>query len=131
MPEKAWRNTGTPDGECFEDPHLSEVVATVLAASLVFRGALIHRLPMKCVLGRRRPGYFGRAPAARADAESEDVRAAVRPDNALLDITVDFAGFDIEDVFVVGLGIDRNGPYSNPPYIAVLKSLESQTPAQS
>ena len=37
------------------------------------------------------------------------------------DVTADFVGFDIEDVFVVGYGLDFNNDYRNLPDIAVLK----------
>ncbi len=37
------------------------------------------------------------------------------------DVAVDFVGFDIEDVFVVGYGLDYDGHYRNFPDIAVLK----------
>jgi hypoxanthine phosphoribosyltransferase len=37
------------------------------------------------------------------------------------DVTVDFVGFDIEDAFVVGYGLDYGGLYRNLPFIAVLK----------
>ncbi len=38
------------------------------------------------------------------------------------DVPVDFIGFDIEDVFVVGYGLDYDGLYRNLPYIGVLRS---------
>ena len=37
------------------------------------------------------------------------------------DVPVDFVGFDIEDVFVVGYGLDYNDHYRNWPDIGVLK----------
>lgn len=37
------------------------------------------------------------------------------------DVTVDFVGFDIDDHFVVGYGLDYNDHYRNFPGIAVLK----------
>lgn len=37
------------------------------------------------------------------------------------DLAVDFVGFDIEDVFVVGYGLDYNDHYRNWPDIGVLK----------
>ncbi len=36
-------------------------------------------------------------------------------------IQADFVGFDIEDEFVVGYGLDYDGQYRNLPHIAVLK----------
>lgn len=38
------------------------------------------------------------------------------------DPKVDFIGFDIEDVFVVGYGLDYNGWYRNLPYVAALRT---------
>ncbi len=37
------------------------------------------------------------------------------------DLTADFVGFDIEDSFVVGYGLDYDGHYRNLPDIAVLR----------
>jgi hypoxanthine phosphoribosyltransferase len=36
------------------------------------------------------------------------------------DVTADYCGFEIEDEFVVGYGLDYNGRYRNLPDIAVL-----------
>jgi hypoxanthine phosphoribosyltransferase len=38
------------------------------------------------------------------------------------DVTADFVGFEIEDVFVVGYGLDYDGQYRNWPDIGVLRS---------
>ncbi len=54
----------------------------------------------------------------------KSLRTAVllrKPKKAPLDVTADFVGFDIEDVFVVGYGLDFNNDYRNLPQIAVLK----------
>lgn len=40
---------------------------------------------------------------------------------APLDVPVDYVGFDVEDVFVVGYGLDYDGFYRNLRYIATLK----------
>jgi hypoxanthine phosphoribosyltransferase len=45
-----------------------------------------------------------------------------KPDKAPADLKPDWVGFDIEDVFVVGYGLDYQGHYRNFPDIAVLKS---------
>ena len=37
------------------------------------------------------------------------------------DVPVDYVGFDVEDVFVVGYGLDYDGLYRNLPYIGVLR----------
>jgi hypoxanthine phosphoribosyltransferase len=44
-----------------------------------------------------------------------------KPARAPKDLAPDFVGFDIEDVFVVGYGLDYNNQYRNLPDIAVLK----------
>ena len=44
-----------------------------------------------------------------------------KPAKAPPDVKVDFVGFDIEDVFVVGYGLDYNDHYRNYPHIAVLR----------
>ncbi len=52
------------------------------------------------------------------------VRAAVllrKPAKAPPDLHVDFVGFDIEDLFVVGYGLDYDDYYRNYPYVGVLK----------
>ncbi len=45
-----------------------------------------------------------------------------KPGKAPPDVVVDFVGFDVEDVFVVGYGLDYDGQYRNLPYIAELTS---------
>lgn len=52
------------------------------------------------------------------------VRTAVllrKPDKAPPDVVVDFVGFDVEDQFVVGYGLDFDDHYRNLPCIGVLK----------
>lgn len=59
---------------------------------------------------------------ARRGARS--VRTAVllrKPSKAPSDVSADFVGFDIEDRFVVGYGLDYNGHYRNLRYIGLLK----------
>jgi len=53
------------------------------------------------------------------------IRTAVmlrKKEKAPADLPVEFVGFDIEDEFVVGYGLDYDGLYRNLPYIGVLKS---------
>lgn len=45
-----------------------------------------------------------------------------KPDKAPKDLVADFVGFDIEDAFVVGYGLDYNDQYRNWPDIGVLKA---------
>ena len=44
-----------------------------------------------------------------------------KPDKAPADVPVDFIGFDVEDVFVVGYGLDYNDHYRNLPDLGVLR----------
>lgn len=45
-----------------------------------------------------------------------------KPSRREIDIDVDYVGFEIEDEFVVGYGLDYDEYYRNLPYIGVLKS---------
>ena len=44
-----------------------------------------------------------------------------KPDRREVDMNVDYVGFEIEDKFVVGYGLDYDQKYRNLPYIGVLK----------
>ena len=44
-----------------------------------------------------------------------------KPDRRVIDVKVDYTGFQIPDEFVVGYGLDYAGDYRNLPYIGVLK----------
>lgn len=44
-----------------------------------------------------------------------------KPSRRVVDIPVDYIGFDIEDEFVIGYGLDYNEHYRNLPYVGVLK----------
>ncbi len=54
---------------------------------------------------------------------AKSVRTVVllrKPAKAPADVPVDFVGFDVEDSFVVGYGLDYNDHYRNYPHVAVL-----------
>lgn len=56
--------------------------------------------------------------------EPRSVRTAVllrKPAKAPSDVSVDFVGFDVEDLFVVGYGLDYDDHYRNYPHIGVLR----------
>lgn len=60
-----------------------------------------------------------------AAAQPRSIRTCVllrKPSKAPPDVTADFIGFDIEDLFVVGYGLDYNDHYRNLPDIAVLRN---------
>jgi hypoxanthine phosphoribosyltransferase len=42
----------------------------------------------------------------------------------VVDVPVDYIGFDIPDLFVVGYGLDYDNQYRNLPYIAVFKKSD-------
>lgn len=44
-----------------------------------------------------------------------------KPDRRTADITVDYVGMKIPDVFIVGYGLDYDEKYRNLPYVGVLK----------
>jgi hypoxanthine phosphoribosyltransferase len=44
--------------------------------------------------------------------------------NRVVDLPLDYIGFDVPDVFVVGYGLDQGERYRNLPYLAVSKSQE-------
>lgn len=43
-----------------------------------------------------------------------------KPDRRVIDVTVDYTGFEIPDEFVVGYGLDYDQRYRNLPYIGVI-----------
>ena len=44
-----------------------------------------------------------------------------KPDRRVVDVNVDYTGFQIPDAFVVGYGLDYDQKYRNLPYIGVVK----------
>lgn len=44
-----------------------------------------------------------------------------KPDRRVMDVHVDYTGFEIPDEFVVGYGLDYDQRYRNLPYIGVVK----------
>jgi hypoxanthine phosphoribosyltransferase len=46
-----------------------------------------------------------------------------KPERRKAEIVPDYNGFDIEDFFVVGYGLDFAGKYRNLPFVGVLKSF--------
>ncbi len=44
-----------------------------------------------------------------------------KPDRRVVDVRVDYTGFEIPDEFVVGYGLDYDQKYRNLPYIGIVK----------
>ncbi len=44
-----------------------------------------------------------------------------KPERRVMDVTVDYTGFEIPDEFVVGYGLDYDQRYRNLPYIGVVE----------
>jgi len=44
-----------------------------------------------------------------------------KPSRRKLDVTADYAGFTIDDIFVIGYGLDYNENYRTLPYIGIYK----------
>jgi hypoxanthine phosphoribosyltransferase len=65
-----------------------------------------------------------RVRAMIAERQPASLRTAVllrKVDKAPPDVQVDFVGFDIDDLFVVGYGLDFGDHYRNLPHIGVLR----------
>lgn len=58
------------------------------------------------------------------DRGPADVRLCTlldKPSRRVVDVTVDYTGFEIPDEFVVGYGLDYDQKYRNLPYIGIVK----------
>jgi hypoxanthine phosphoribosyltransferase len=44
-----------------------------------------------------------------------------KPDRRVVEVPVDYTGFEIPDKFVVGYGLDYNQKYRNLPYIGIVE----------
>jgi hypoxanthine phosphoribosyltransferase len=67
---------------------------------------------------------LARVREALRERGAADVRTCVfldKPARRLVRIRPDFRGFEVEDVFVVGYGLDFAGRYRNLPFLAALK----------
>ena len=47
-----------------------------------------------------------------------------KPDRRVVDVKVDYVGFEIPDEFVVGYGLDYDQQYRNLPYIGFVEIEE-------
>ncbi len=65
--------------------------------------------------------------AARGPASVKTCVLLDKPERRQVDIKVDFVGFEIEDEFVVGYGLDFAEKYRNLPYVGVLDPSQAHT----
>lgn len=57
---------------------------------------------------------------------AEQIHSAVlldKPSRRVVDVKADYVGFEIDDVFVVGYGLDYNGRYRDLPYLGVIEDV--------
>jgi hypoxanthine phosphoribosyltransferase len=64
--------------------------------------------------------YLGEQLKARGAASLRVCALLNKPARMLRPVTIDYLGFTIDDVFVVGYGLDHAERYRNLPYIGVL-----------
>lgn len=66
--------------------------------------------------------YLKKYLSVRKPASIKIVTLLDKPSRRRADIKADYVGFEVEDAFVVGYGLDYAEQYRNLPYIGVLKS---------
>ena len=64
--------------------------------------------------------YLGEQLKARGAASLRVCALLNKPSRMLRPVTIDYLGFTIDDVFVVGYGLDHAERYRNLPYVAAL-----------
>jgi hypoxanthine phosphoribosyltransferase len=57
---------------------------------------------------------------ARAPRSLRSACLLSKPSRRIIDVKVEYVGFEIPDKFVIGYGLDYGEKYRNLPYIAVL-----------
>ena len=89
-----------------------------LAASIEGRDVLIVE---DIVDSGRTMTYLLRTLWARNPASLRVCTILNKPSRRVVEIPLDYVGFDIPDEFVLGYGLDLDEKYRNLPYVAVLK----------
>jgi hypoxanthine phosphoribosyltransferase len=95
------------------DPDFSESIAgrhVLIVEDIVDSGVTIQYL---------RKLFLAQGPASLATCALLD-----KPSRRRIDMDVDYVGFTIPNVFVVGYGLDHAERYRNLPYIAALEAIE-------
>ena len=68
--------------------------------------------------------FFARYPTQNAAAGASSVKIATlldKPSRRTVDMKADYIGFEVENEFVVGFGMDFDQRYRCIPYVGVLK----------
>jgi hypoxanthine phosphoribosyltransferase len=69
--------------------------------------------------------YLLRQFRAREPASLRVCTLLNKPSRRVVDVPLDYVGFDIPDEFVLGYGLDLDEKYRNLPYVAVAKGTSS------
>ena len=72
-----------------------------------------------------RLSYLAENMKARKAASVKICALLDKPSRRRVDVDIDYTGFAIEDLFVVGYGLDYNGRYRNLRYVGVIKPEHS------
>jgi hypoxanthine phosphoribosyltransferase len=67
--------------------------------------------------------YLLRMLSAREPASLRVCTLLSKPSRRVVDVPLDYIGFDIPDEFVLGYGLDYDEKYRNLPYVGVLKQM--------
>jgi hypoxanthine phosphoribosyltransferase len=72
--------------------------------------------------------YLRRNFATRGPASFRLCALLHKPSRARVDTPIDYLGFTIDDVFVVGYGLDWGERYRNLPYLGVVRASHGEAP---
>lgn len=67
-----------------------------------------------------RMSYLAENMIARGASSVKVCTLLDKPSRRRVDVKIDYCGFAVDDLFVVGYGLDYNGRYRNLPYIGVI-----------
>ena len=75
--------------------------------------------------------YLARNFSTRSPASLRSCVLLSKPDRRQVEVDIDYLGFEIPDVWVVGYGLDYADTYRTLPYIAELRSSVYQKPSEA
>lgn len=73
-----------------------------------------------------RLSYLAENMKARKAASVKICTLLDKPSRRQVDVGVDYCGFVIDDLYVVGYGLDYDGRYRNLPYVGVVRRSDSE-----